>query len=145
MAYKFAKEGKKVTIVEMADTILNVQGLSASNYNMLMEIIDVYKIKVLKSAEVEKFENGKATIIQTEKNYPNVANRAKGLVILGPQGEKHKLEIPADHVVVSVGYISDNTLYEEIKADNVHLIGDAKAPANIMEAIWAAYEIAMKI
>ena len=145
MAYKFAKEGKKVTIVEMADTILNVQGLSASNYNMLMEILDVYKVKVIKGAVVDKYENGKATITQTIKNYPNVANRAKALVILGPQGEKHTFEVPADHIVVSVGYISDNELYEEIKADNVHLIGDAKVPTNIMEAIWGAYEIAMKI
>ena len=35
--------------------------------------------------------------------------------------------------------------YEKIKADNVHLIGDAKQPTNVMDAIWVAYESAMTI
>lgn len=41
--------------------------------------------------------------------------------------------------------MSDNTLYEQIKGDHVHLIGDAKQPANVMDAIWSAYEVAMKL
>lgn len=145
IAYMLGKEGKKVTVVEMTETILNAFGLSAANYNMLMELLDHYKVNVIKNAVVESFENGTAVVVETEKNYPNAANRAKRMFALGPQGMKVKHEIPADHVVVSVGYIPENSLYEKIKGDHVYLIGDAKQPTNIMDAIWAAYETAMKL
>ena len=145
IAYMMGKEGKKVTIVEMAETILNAFGLSAANYNMLMELLDYYKVRVIKNAVVESYQDGVATVIETEKNYPNAANRAKRMFALGPQGLKVKHEIPADHIVVSIGYTPDNELYERIKGENVHLIGDAKQPTNIMDAIWAAYETAMNL
>ena len=121
----------------MADTILNAFGLAAANYNMLMELLDYYKVKVIKNAVVESYKEGIAVVCETEKNYPNAANRAKRMFALGPQGMKVKHEIPADHIVVSVGYTPDQNLYEKIKADNVHLIGDAKQPTNVMDAIWA--------
>lgn len=145
IAYMLGKEGKKVTMIEMTETILNAFGLSAANYNMLMELLDYYKVKVIKNAVAESFEDGVVTVIETEKNYPNTANRAKRMFALGTQGLKVKHEIPADHVVVSVGYIPENTLYEKIQGEHVYLIGDAKQPTNIMDAIWAAYETAMKL
>lgn len=145
IAYMLGKEGKKVTLVEMTETILNAFGLSAANYNMLMELLDYYQVKVMKNAVVESYENGTAVVVETEKNYPNAANRAKRMFALGPQGMQVRHEIPADHVVVSVGYIPENSLYEKIKGDHVHLVGDAKQPTNIMDAIWEAYETAMKL
>lgn len=145
IAYMLGKEGKNVTMIEMTETILNAFGLSAANYNMLMELLDYYKVKVIKNAVVESFGNGIATVIETEKNYPNTANRAKRMFALGAQGLKVKHEIPADHIVVSVGYTPENTLYEKIQGEHVYLIGDAKQPTNIMDAIWAAYETAMKL
>lgn len=145
IAYDLSKKGKKVTLIEMTETILNAFGLSAANYNMLMELLDHYKVDVMKNTIVESYQDGIATVIETQKNYPNNANRAKRMFALGPQGMKVKHEIKADHIVVSVGYLSDNTLYEKIKGENVYLIGDAKQPTNIMDAIWAAYETAMHI
>lgn len=145
IAYLYAREGKKVTIVEMSETILNAFGLSAANYNMLMEILDYYKVRVIKNAVVEEYKDGVATVIETEKNYPNINNRAKRMFAVGVQGLKVKHEIPADHIVISIGYIPDDSLYQKIKGDHVYLIGDAKQPTNVMDAIWAAYEIAMKI
>lgn len=145
IAYQLSKEGKKVTMVEMTETIINAFGLSAANYNMLMELLDYYHVNVIKNAVVESYQDGVATVVETEKNYPNIANRAKRMFALGPQGVKVKHEIPADHIVVSVGYIPENALYEKIKGENVYLIGDAKQPTNIMDAIWAAYDIAMNL
>lgn len=58
---------------------------------------------------------------------------------------KMKHEIPTDHIVVLVGYLPDDSLYQKIKDDHVYLIGDAKQPTNVMDAIWAAYEIAKDI
>ena len=128
--------------MEMTETILNAFGLSAANYNMLMELLDYYKVNVIKNAVVESYKDGVATVIETQKNYPNAANRAKRMFAVGPQGIKVKHEIPADHIVVSVGYIPNQSLYEKIKGEHVYLIGDAKQPTNIMDAIWAAYETA---
>ncbi|MDL2219742.1 FAD-dependent oxidoreductase [Ruminococcaceae bacterium OttesenSCG-928-O06] len=145
IAYLLGREGKKVTLVEMTDTILNAYGLSAANYNMLMELMDYYKVKIIKNAAVESYSEGKAIVIETIKNYPNVANRAKMLYAVGPNGVPKKHKILADHIVVSVGYTPNDSLYEEIKADNVYLIGDAKQPTNVMDAIWEAYEIAKDI
>ncbi|MCR1898793.1 FAD-dependent oxidoreductase [Irregularibacter muris] len=145
IACDLGKEGKKVTVVEASDTILNSFGLSAANYNMLMEMLDYYKVNVMKSSTVTKYEDGTAYITTTVKNYPNIANRAKLMFAVGPQGIPEQSEIKADHMVVSVGYISDNRLYDQAKADNVHLIGDADHPENVMKAIWDAYDIARNI
>ena len=46
--------------------------LSAAYYNMLMESLDYYKVKVIKNVE-----NGIATIVEIAKNEPNDADRAK--------------------------------------------------------------------
>ncbi len=145
IAYQLARQGKKVTIIELADTILNVFGLAAANYNMLMELLDYYKVDVIKSASLVSYENGQAAVKVTVKNHPNVANRAKLMFAVGPEGIPSTVELPADHVVMSVGYRSDNSLYEAVKGDRVHLLGDAERPGNVMSAIWGAYEAAMAL
>ena len=48
-------------------------------------------------------------------------------------------------MVVSVGYVSDTELYDAIKADNVHLLGDAQRPSNLMGCIWSAYTMCLDI
>lgn len=145
IACDLGKKGKNVTVVEACDTILNSYGISAANYNMLMEMIDYYHVNVMKSSVVTKYEDGLVDITTTVKNYPNVANRAKLMFTVGPEGIPEKSQLKADNIVVSVGYISDNKLYEELKNKNVHLIGDANKPENVMKAIWDAYEIARSI
>ena len=52
----------------------------------------------------------------------------------------------ADTVIISVGYRSENKLYEELKdSANVHLIGDAEKPAKILTAVAAATKCALEI
>ncbi|ETA81203.1 oxidoreductase [Youngiibacter fragilis] len=145
IACDLGKKGKRVTVVEATDTILNSFGLSAANYNMLMEMIDYYKVNVMKSTVVTKYENGVADLVTTVKNYPNINNRAKLMFAAGPGGMPVPSQVKADHVIVSVGYVSDNSLYEEVRADNVHLIGDAVKPENVMKAVWDAYDAARMI
>ena len=142
LAYIAGRQGKTVTIVERSETILNAHGLSAANYNMLMELMDFYNVRVIKNASMQKFDEGIATVCETVKNSPSIANRAKLMVAVGAEGVPLLHEIPVDHVIISAGYVSNDALYSCIEADNVHLIGDAKAPANVMEAIWSAYEVA---
>lgn len=143
IAYEFSKQGKKVSIVEMDSSYLNVPGMSAANINMLLELLESYKVPVLTNSRVTKVENGKAVVETAPKMVLNSANRSKLMAI---PAKKIVQEIPTDHVIISIGYNSDNKLYNEIKdLKNVHLIGDAKMPSNVMNAIWEAYEIAMNI
>ncbi|MDR1944435.1 MAG: FAD-dependent oxidoreductase [Synergistaceae bacterium] len=145
IAYDLGRNGKKVTIVEMTGSIINSHGLSAANYNMLVELLEYYRIRVFTDARIIDYDGKTATIRQIVKNTPNVAGRAKMRYMLGPDGMETTHKAAADSIVISVGYISDSVLYEQIRSDNVHLIGDAKKPTNVMEAVWQAYEIAIKI
>ena len=143
LAYDLARKNKKVTLVEALPTILNVEGLSASNYNCLIDLMDYYKVDILKSSTVLKYENGEAYVETTTTNVPNINGKA---LVMSLQGvHKTVRKIPADTVIVSVGYKSDQTLYEAIKDDHVHLLGDADHPANLMTAIWGAYTAALNI
>ncbi len=142
MAYEFSRHGKKVSIVELDSFILNAPGLSAANMNMLLELLDHYNVTIYRSSSLTKVENSTATIETVVKNQLNIAGRAKMMAI---PSKRIVHNVPVDHVVISVGYTSNTNLYEEIKNDNVHLIGDAQRPANVMAAIWGAYKIARNI
>ncbi len=145
IACDLAQRGKKVTVVEACDTLMNSFGISAANYNMLLELLDYHQVNVLKSTTVTKYENGVAELLTIIKNYPNAANRAKLMCTAGPDGIPTKSRLKADHIVVSVGYASDRKLYDEIKGEHVHLIGDAVKPENVLKAIWDAYEAARTV
>lgn len=56
-------------------------------------------------------------------------------------------EIPVDTIITSVGYLSNDSLHEEIKDLNipVYNIGDSNGVHNTMYAIWDAYELARNI
>ena len=70
-------------------------------------------------------------------NEPNINNRARMMSLFGVHHTSKAIE--ADTVVVSVGYKSNQTLYDSIKGENVYLLGDAIQPGNLMTAIWGAY------
>ena len=143
LAYDLARCNKKVTIVEALPEILNVEGLSAANYNCLKELLRFYHVDVLKYSTVKKYENGKAFVETTSLNVPNINDRA---MVMSLQGvHKTIQEIPADTIIVSVGYTADQDLYNQIKDEHVHLLGDAVHPGNLMSAIWGAYTTALHI
>ena len=107
-----------------------------------MELLDYYHVRVIKNAVVSAFEDGCAVVTETIKNYPNIANRARHHVAIGARGLPRTHRIPTDHVILSVGYLSDQSLCPAEENEHAHLIGDAARPGNIMESIWAAYKIA---
>lgn len=121
IAYDLALKGKKPTIVEMQDDILKVPGLSAANSNMLREIIRYYDIPVRLSSSLKEIT-------------------AEG-VVLSEEGSEIRLE--ADSVILSVGYVPENTFPAE--DPRVRIIGDAAKVGNLLtvirEAYGAAYEI----
>ena len=126
LALWLVQEGRNVTIVEALDDILKLNGpLCPANFEMLRMLLDFHGVKLVTSAKAKAFTGGKLTA-ET------------------PDGE---VAIPATGVVECVGYGSENSLYEECRFGKamVHKIGDARQVANIMNAIWDAYELASNI
>lgn len=124
IAYDLAKKGKKVTIVEMMDDILKIFGLSAANSNMLRELLAYYKVDVHTST--------KLCLISSEK------------VIVSKNDVE--IEIPINSVVIAAGYVPNELLADILKENNdVHVIGDASHVGNLLDVIWAAYDVALKI
>ena len=143
LAYDLARKNKKVTLVEACPTILNVEGLAAPNYNCLVDLIEYYKVDILKNSHVVKYEDGKAYIETVTYNEPNIRGRARTQNLPGIHRTVKPVE--ADTVIVSVGYTPDQALYEAVKGDHVHLIGDAALPANLLRSIWSAYLLCLNI
>lgn len=143
LAYDLARKNKKVTLVETCPTILNVEGLCAANYNCLMDLMEYYKVDILKNSRVVKYEDKKAYIETITYNEPNIKDRAITQSL--PGIHKTVKPVEADTIIVSVGYSSDRELYDAVKADNVHLLGDAETPSNLMGCIWSAYTMCLDI
>lgn len=121
-----AKEGKRVTIVEALPKLMAVNGpICSANKEMLERLIPFNGIETVCDARVKSFLNGK-------------------LIAETSGGEK---VIPADSVILSIGYSSVTNLYEELQFEipELYLLGDAKQVANIMYAIWDAFEVANHI
>lgn len=121
-----ADKGNSVTIVEMLDKVLAINGpLCHANSDMLEKLVAFKGIKVMPNSKVVKtISNG----LLIDKNGINE-------------------ELRADSVILSVGYNSENSLYQQLENDiaNIHLLGDAREVSNIMYAIWDAYEAASYI
>lgn len=145
IAYDLARRGRRVTILEMTDTILNVPGLCAANYNMLVELLEYHKVTVLTASVLKGYKDGQAEVLRTVKNFPNVAGRARLSCAVGPEGRPLTMFIPADHFVMSIGYSPNDEVYRRLASEKVHLVGDARAPGNVLKAIWQAYEAAKDI
>ena len=126
LALHLAQAGKNTTIVEVQDKLLALNGpLCHANSDMLKQLIPYNNVKVLTSSKViETTENG---------------------VLVDVKGTKE--DIKADSIVLAVGYNPVNSLYNELKYEvsDLNLIGDARNVANIMYAIWDAYEVAANI
>ena len=122
-ALYLAKEGKDVTIVEAMDKLLAVNGpLCSANKEMLERLVPFNNITVKTSVQAKSYKDHVLTL-----------------------SDDSTLE--ADSVVLAVGYKENKSLYDEIQYDvpEVYLLGDAKNVANIMYAIWDAFEVANNI
>jgi 2-enoate reductase len=126
MTYDMTLAGKDVEVIEMKDSILGMDVVCAANGQMLKQVLKYYKIPVHLSAKIERFEPGK--------------------VIYSVNGQEH--EIACDSIIASVGYVPETSLYDSIKevyGDKVHLIGDCKQVANLLNATWSAAELAQTL
>ena len=117
-----AQEGKHVTIVEALDRLMAVnKPLCHANSEMLERLLPFHGVETLVSSSVQKYENGK-------------------LLVKTPQGEQ---QLDCDTVILSVGFREDRGVFDawENSAKEIYLLGDAKKVANIMYAVWDAFEV----
>lgn len=121
-----AQEGKRVTIVEALDRLMAVnKPLCHANSEMLERLLPFHGVETLVSSSVQKYEDGK-------------------LFVKAPQGER---QLDCDTVILSVGFREDRGVFDawETSAREIYLLGDAKKVANIMYAVWDAFEVANHI
>lgn len=124
IAYDLAKKGKQVSVIEMMDDILKIFGLSAANSNMLRELLDYYHVDVITNAKLNEIT-------------PSGVQFS-----VGDEGRV----IAADTIVMATGYTPYAPLAESLKdISEVYTIGDAVKVGNLLDVVWAAYDVALKI
>jgi NADH:flavin oxidoreductases, Old Yellow Enzyme family len=123
LALHLESRGHEVAIVEKQGDILQTGiPLAPMNEWMLRDLLAFKKIPIFTNA--------------------TAAGAAPAGVVIISEGEEK--EIPADNIIMAVGFKSTNTLYEELKLDYgyIYNLGDGKEVRNIRAAIWDAYEVA---
>jgi len=120
-----AQNGKKVTVVEVLDNILSA-GKPVPHMNKIM-LIDLLKQNNVKTV------TGSCLLEVTDEGAVLIDNKFR------------KQTVKADTVVLSVGFNSNNELYEKVrgKIADLYMVGDAENASNIMDAIWSANEVAL--
>jgi len=121
IAYELYLSGKKPTIVEMMDDLIVTPGVCLANTSFLRDFFETNHIPVYLETGVKEIRDG---------------------VVVAAGKDGKTFEIPADSVILSVGY-KPAPLAE--KAKNIHIIGDAGKVGNLRTAIWGAWDVCMKI
>lgn len=119
-----AEKGKHVTIVEMLKRLAN--DVSPMVRRRLLDGLREKQVTTIKGANCEEIT-------------------ASGVHITTSQDERQ--EIPADSVVLAVGYRANDALFRSIEGElpEVYCIGDAADPQRIREAINAGYQAGLSL
>ena len=121
IAYDLYLQGKQPTIVEMKDDLIAVTGVCLANSSYLRDFFKTNQVPVYLETALKEIKDG--SVVVTRKD--------------GTQEE-----IPADSVILSVGYrpapLAD-------KAGHIHIVGDAAKVGNLRTVIWRAWDVCMKL
>ena len=122
-----ADQGKKVSIVEMRDSLMKSPiRVPLANKMMLLDLLEFHSVDSITGHSLYEVTN--EGVILIDKGFS-------------------KMNIEADTIVLSVGLQSNKELYNSLvgKVPDLYLIGDARDARNIMGSIWDAYEIARAV
>lgn len=122
IAYGYAKDGKKVTIVEALDDLMKGD-IPDMNRMMLMDGFEYYKTNILTQTML-KSVNDDGAIVELSDHSVKM--------------------IPADTVILSIGYRPLESMASKLANCGavIYEIGDGNRVGNIMTAIQDAYEVA---
>ena len=123
-ALYMARKGKKVTIVEILDSI--ARDMYPINRMHLLKLLSDANVKILTETRVLEILDD-------------------GVRIVGQDGHRRALEV--ETVVLAVGLRSNNGLYADLseKRTEVYSIGDCREPRKVINAIWEGFRIARLI
>lgn len=123
IAYELLLRGKHPFIIEAQDDILKVKGSSMANTSFLRDAFKFYKTDIYLSASVTEIDKDR---IKIKKEDGTVEERK------------------ADLVIASIGY-SQGIPFAVKKDKHVHIIGDANHVSTLMNAVWQANDLAIKL
>lgn len=112
-------KGMEVSVLEMNDSLAD--DMEPITRSVFLEELGNFKIRAFTGYKVQRIE-------------------ANGVVALDKNWQEHWF--PCDHVVISTGVGSINHLEDELKQRGlkVVVIGDAKRPRKLREAIWEGFK-----
>jgi len=119
-----AKQGRKVTIVEMLPEVMAAElPVPHENRIMLLELLAASNVNILADTGIQEVN-------------------AEGIIVINKIFKRRTIK--SDTVVLTVGLKSDDKLYKSLRRKFVHLhaLGDCREPRNIIGAIWDSYEVA---
>lgn len=119
-----AKQGKKVTIIEMTDTLAGNTG--KTDQTILLGHLKGYSVKLLTESRVEK-------ITATEVIYKSKDGNTNS--------------VKADTVVLAIGGRPETSLYDSLKDEvsEIYNIGDSNGGGIIPNAVYEGYTVGNKI
>ena len=126
IAYELALQGKHPSVVEMTPYLVGARGICMANSSMLRELLRFHKVPAYLSATVEAITD-------------------EGVVLNTPEGKK---VVPADSVILSVGYTPDTrfaALKKQKSEKSVYFVGDCDKVGNLKTVVKQAYELVQTI
>ncbi|MBQ8382576.1 MAG: FAD-dependent oxidoreductase [Clostridia bacterium] len=121
IAYELYLQGKKPAIVEMQDDLITTPGICLANTSFLRDFFKANEVPVHLETGVKEIKEGSVTIAAKDGT---------------------ATDIPADSVILSVGY---NPAPVAKKSGKIHIVGDAAKVGNLRTVIWGAWDVCMKI
>ncbi len=130
IAYELALQGRHPSIIEMTEHLVGAKGICMANSTMLRELL--------------RFHNVPAYL-----NSVSEAITEDSVVIHTPEGQK---TIPADTVILSVGYTPDERFAHlkrkknrAYRSSEVYFVGDCDRVGNLKTVIKQAYELVQEV
>jgi 2,4-dienoyl-CoA reductase-like NADH-dependent reductase (Old Yellow Enzyme family)/thioredoxin reductase len=125
-ALHLAKEGKKVTIIDMISEADIAKDTSMATRALLLEWLHSNNVKLVTEVKLTEIKDNGVIVADSNQN---------------------KIEIPADTVVLSLGVVSRSKEVQKLRelAPEVFVVGDCLKPRNLMASIHDAFNIAAEI
>ena len=121
IAYDLYLQGKQPTIVEMKDDLIAVSGVCLANSSYLRDFFKTNQVPVYLETSLGEIRDGSVTVTRKDGT---------------------RQEIPADSVILSVGY---RPAPLAAKGRHIHIVGDARKVGNLRTVIWRAWDVCMKL